>query len=262
MSKLLLASMLCVLSLTLVACDDSADTPVDDRTAGEKVADAGEKAGDALETAAEKTGAVVGEITDDAVRVARDARKEGQEMADDAGLTPSDAQAIHQVIAELAEAAMQPGKFGEIVERLAEPDRARIGDYARKNHPDLVDITAKAAAAWNKTYGQSFDVNDETATFGAGSPITLGGAGKTATVPLGGLTIPFVREPGGWRVDAPDVLTGEGLKNALIQRLDAIGNGITALPKDKADAHRLVAQQVLEAIMTTDQPKSPAVQLR
>ena len=262
MLKLLLASILCIASLTLVACDDSADTTVDNRTAGEKVAEAGEKAGDALETAAEKTGEVVGEITDDTVRLARDARKEGQEMADDAGLIPSDAEAIHEVIAELAEAAMQPGEFDEIVERLAEPDRARIGDYAAKDHPDLNDITGKAAAAWNKAYGHGFDIDDETATFGAGSPITLGGEGKTATVPMGELTVPFVREPGGWRVNAPEALTGEGLKNALIDRLDAIGNGTTALPKNEAEAHRLVAQQVLEAIMTTDQPESPAVQLR
>ena len=102
----------------------------------------------------------------------------------------------------------------------------------------------------------------ETATFGAGSPITLGGDGKTATTALSGLTVPFVREPSGWRIDAPDALTGEGLKNALIKRLDAIGNGATALPKDEAEGHRLVARQVVEAIMTTDQPASPAAPLR
>lgn len=263
MSKILLASVLCAAFITLAACDSSDDATVDNRSAGEKVADAGEKTGNALERAAEKTGEVVGDITDDTVALARQTREQGENAAARAaGALPNDAEALHDVIAQLTEAAMSPGEFGAIIERLAQPDRTRIGDYANKDHPDLADITAKAAAAWKKMYGDEFDIHDETKTFGAGSPITLGGDGKTATAPLAGLTIPFVREAGDWRVDAPDVLNGEGLKNALIKRLDAIGNGITALPKDEAEGHRLVASQVIEAIMTTDQPKSPAVPLR
>jgi hypothetical protein len=259
-------TMLRVFALTAClftpACDDSADTTADNRTPGDKVASAGEKAGEALDKAAEKTGDALGKVTDDTVQLARDTREKGQQAADAAGAVPNDAKAIHNVIAQLAEAATSPGKFGEVVERLAQPDRTRIGDYATKGHPDLNDITGKLSAAWNKTYGHNFDVEDETRTFGAGSPITLGGDGKTATAPLGKLTVPFVREPGGWRIDAPDVLTGEGLKNALIRRLDALANGTVALPKDESEGHRLVAQNVLEAIMTTDQPASPAVPLR
>ena len=257
--RLLLALTLS-LSLTTVACDDSPDTTADNRTAGDKVAEAGKKTGDALEKAAEKTGDVVGKVTDDTVQLARDTREKGQVAA--ANAVPSDAEAIHDVMAQLAEAAMSPGKFGEIVERLAEPDRKRIGDYATKDHPDLNDITGKASAAWNKTFGHNFDIGDETKTFGTGSPITLGADGKTATVPLASMSVPFIREPGGWRVNAPDVLTGEGLKNALIKRLDAIGNGTVTLPKDEAEAHRVVTQQVIEAIMNTNQPASPAVPLR
>ncbi|MDQ3439747.1 MAG: hypothetical protein M3478_05300 [Planctomycetota bacterium] len=259
--RILLALILFV-SVFSIGCDDSPDTTADNRTAGDKVAEAGRKTGDALETAAEKTGEVVGKVTDDTVDLARKTREQGQKTADAAGAVPNDAKAIHNVIAQLAEAAMSPGKFGEIIERLAQPDRARIGDYATKDHPDLNDITGKASAAWNKAFGHNFDVEDETKTFGAGSPITLGGDGKTATVVLAGTTVPFVREAGDWRVNTPDVLNGEGLKNALIKRLDAIGNGTVALPKDEAEAHRLVAQHVIEAMMTTDQPKSPAVPLR
>ncbi len=262
MSKILLASVLYAAFITCAACDDSDDATVDNRSAGEKVADAGEKTGNALEKAAEKTGEVIGDITDDTVALARKTREQGQNAADAAGAIPNDAEAIHDVIAQLAEAAMSPGKFGEIIERLAEADRTRIGDYATKDHPDLNDITGKGSAAWNKAFGHNFDVEDETKTFGAGSPITLSGDGKTATAPLAGQTVPFVREAGDWRIDAPDVLNGEGLKNALIKRLDAIGNGTVALPKDEAEAHRLVAQHVIEAMMTTDQPKSPAVPLR
>jgi hypothetical protein len=142
---------------------------------------------------------------------------------------------------------MQPGRFRDVVERLAEPDRTRIGEYAKKELPDLNDIATKAAAAWQKAYGHAFDIDDETATFGAGG-IMLDGNGKGATVEVAGLQFHAVREPGGWRIDAPDTLTGEALKNALIRRLDAIGNGTTTLPKDEAEGHRLVARQVLEAI--------------
>lgn len=261
--RILLA--LCLLiSLIGLGCDDGADATADNRTAGEKVAAAGEKAGDALNTAAQKTGEVVGDVTDDTVDLARKTRDQGQQAADAAGVNATDAEAIHDVIAQLAEAAMSPGRFADIVERLAEGDRARIGEYANKKHPDLANIVGgKAAAAWKKGYGHAFDINDETATFGAGAaPITLAADGKTATVPFAGLSVPFVRESAGWRVDAPDVLTGEGLKNALIKRLDAIGNGITPLPKDEREGHRVIAQQVLEAIMTTSQPESPAVPLR
>jgi hypothetical protein len=263
MTRILLASLLAVTALTLVvACDDSSSTTTDNRTAGEKVASAGEKTGEALNKAAEKTGEVVGKITDDTVALAKDAKTKGEKVADAAGAIPNDAKSIHNVMAQLAEAAMQPGKFRDVVERLAEPDRTRIGEYAKKELPEFNDIASKAAAAWNKAYGHAFDIKDETATFGPGSPITLSGDGKTATVPFAGTTVPFVREASGWKLDAPDVLTGEGLKNALIKRLDAIGNGTTPLPTDEAEGHRLVARNVIEAIMTTDQPPSPAVPLR
>jgi hypothetical protein len=160
MFKILSAIILATASLTLIACDDAPDTTADNRTAGDKVAEAGKKTGDALEKAAEKTGEVVGKVTDDTVQLARDTREKGQVAADAA--VPSDAEAIHDVLAQLAEAAMSPGKFGEIVERLAEPDRKRIGDYATKDHPDLNDITGKGSAAWHKQFGHNFDIGDET----------------------------------------------------------------------------------------------------
>jgi hypothetical protein len=235
-------------TLSLVACDDSSSTSAGNRTAGEKVAEAGKKTGDVLDKAADKTGEALGKITDDTVALAKDAKDKGERAADAAGAVPNDAKSIHNLIAQLAEAAMQPGKFRDVVERLAEPDRARIGEYAKKELPDYNDIASKAAAAWNKAYGHAFDVKDETATFGPGSPITLSGDGKTATTAMSGTSVSFVREASGWHVDAPDALTGELLKNALIKRLDAIGNGSTALPKDEAEGQRLVAKQVLEAV--------------
>jgi len=253
MIKRLFVSILSiVLTLTLVACDDSSSTTADNRTAGEKVAEAGKKTGDVLDKAADKTGEVVGKITDDTVALAKDAKDKGEKAADAAGAVPNDAKSIHNLIAQVAEAAMQPGKFRDVVERLPEPDRTRIGEYAKKELPDYNDVATKAAAAWNKAYGHAFDVKDETATFGPGSPITLGGDGKTATTAMSGTSVSFVREAGGWRIDAPDTLTGESLKNALIKQLDAIGNGSIALPKDEAEGHRLVAKHVLEAV--TGQP--------
>lgn len=244
MLRLPLAALLLVATTVLAACDDSSSSST---TAGEKVAEAGEKTGEVLDKAAEKTGEVVGKITDDTVALAKDAKDKGERAADAAGAIPSDAKSIHNLIAQIAEAAMQPGRFRDVVERLAEPDRARIGEYAKKELPDFNDIATKAAAAWNKAYGHAFDINDETGTFGAGG-IMLDGDGKGAKVEVAGLAFHAVREPAGWRIDAPDALTGEGLKNALITRLDAIGNGATALPKDEAEGHRLVARQVLEAI--------------
>jgi hypothetical protein len=262
MSKLPFVFLLSLVTVTVVACDDSSSTTGDTRTAGERVADAGKKTGEALDKAAEKTGEAVGKITDDTVALAKDAKDKGERAADAAGAVPNDAKSIHNLIAQVAEAAMRPGKFRDVVERLAEPDRTRIGEYAKKELPDYNDVATQAAAAWNRAYGHAFDVNDETATFGPGSPITLGGDGKAATASMSEVNVSFVRESDGWRIDAPDALTGEGLKNALIKRLDAIGNGSTSLPKDEAEGHRLVARQVLEAITTTDQPSSPAVPLR
>jgi len=237
-------SILTCLAL-VAACDDNA---ADDRTAGEKVADAGRKTGEALDKAAEKTGEVAGKITDDTVALAKDAKDKGERAT--AAVQPSDAEAIHDVIAQVAEAAMRPGDFADVVEMLAEPDRKRIGEYADKKHPDLSNIVGgPMAAAWQKAYGtgRRFDINDETATFGGSTTITLGGDGKNATVVMTDLTIPFVREPGGWRIDAPDGLSGEGLKKSLIQRFDTIAGG--QLPKDEVEGQRMVARQVLEAIV-------------
>lgn len=245
---------LIIACLTLAACDDADDT-VDTRTAGEKVADAGEKAGDALNKAAAKTGEVAGKITDDAVTRAKDAKEQTQRAS--ANAVPSDAEAIHDVIAQLAEAAMKPGQLADVVDRLAEGDRTRLGEYAKAKHPDLSNVVGgRVAAAWRKAYGHAFDINDETGTF-AGSPITLGGDGKSATMLMADLKVPFLREPAGWRIDAPDTLSGEALKNALMAQLDAIAGSDTPLPKDESEGHRRVAHLVLKAILTSDQPRAP-----
>ena len=249
------ALLTCALALCapplLTACDEG-----DAETAGQQVTDAGEKVGDALDTAAEKTGEVLGEATDDTVRATKEIAQETQSAA--AKLAPSDAERIYDVLAEATEAALRPGGFDELVERLASPDRARIGDYATRDHPDLRDVQQQANAVWQKAFADdgAFDINDEAAVFGAGgAQVTLAEGSTRATLTLPGtggaeaVTVPLVKDGGDWRIDAPDSLSGEQLKNALIDRLVAIADHNPSLPTSRPDAGRAVAARVLSAVV-------------
>src|SRR5215213_8612536 len=70
---------------------------------------------------------------------------------------------IHKAFEGLTEAAVTRGGFDDVVERLVDQDRNRIGKYAGKQFNDL-DATADAInKAWKEKYGKDFELEPKEA---------------------------------------------------------------------------------------------------
>ena len=238
----------CVMLLSIVslACDRD-----DGKTAGEKVESAAKQTGEALDAAAEKTGEALGKATDKTIAAAKDASADVKRATTQ--VVPGDAQGIYEVLEDATEAATNPGGFDELVRRLTAADRARIGeDYATKTWPDFDDMAGKVQAKWKTVQGGKLDI-DEKAAFGS-VPVTLDAGGNSATVTLpsagagAAVTVKLRKEADGWRIEAPDTLSGEMLKNNLIARFDDVLRDNPPITGDATAAQRTLAAVVMSAI--------------
>jgi len=140
---------------------------------------AAERAGSAIEHGAEKTGSA---IKHGAEKVG-DALTGNHEAQTAAGQTKS-SEEIHDVMAQVAEAALTKDGLDNIVERFVDADRNRLGT----NKDDLkADDTLNGRIAqfqkdWKAKYNQDFDIKDEDAVYNASfAMITEGEEGKART---------------------------------------------------------------------------------
>jgi hypothetical protein len=118
---------------------------------------AADKTGDALNRAADKTGDAISNTADKT----RDALRE-------AG-PGNNKEEIHDVLAQVAEAAMNKDALDDMVERFVDADRNRIGQNQAALDDDSLD--AKVAALrddWKAKYNAEFDIKDEDALYGQG----------------------------------------------------------------------------------------------
>ena len=118
---------------------------------------AADKTGDALNRAADKTGDAISNTADKT----RDALRE-------AG-PGNNKEEIHDVLAQVAEAAMNKDALDDMVERFVDADRNRIGQNQAALDDDTLD--AKVAALrddWKAKYNAEFDIKDEDALYGQG----------------------------------------------------------------------------------------------
>ena len=127
--------------------------------------------------------------------------------------------------------------------------RANRGIFALNELPDMA---GKVQTKWKQVHGGRLDI-DEKAVFGS-EPVTLDSGGNSASVALpsagagAAVTVKFSKEADGWRIDAPDTLSGEGLKNALIARFNDVLQGNPPITGDAAAAQRTMAAVVMGAI--------------
>jgi hypothetical protein len=73
------------------------------------------------------------------------------------------ADGIRKPIAEATEAALTKKGFDDLVERLVDQDRNRIGDYANQEFTELDGIVDAIRKQWKDKYGHDFDVEEEKA---------------------------------------------------------------------------------------------------
>src|SRR5688572_7806520 len=117
--------------------------------------------------AAKDTASDIGDKTKDAAGNVRDsaAKNLGIGSADQASQHQSkNAEDIHDVMAQVAEAALTKDGLDDIAERLVDADRNRLGqggDDALKNDDSLNNQIEQLAKDWKAKYTDEFDIKDE-----------------------------------------------------------------------------------------------------
>jgi len=200
-STLLSAAVLSIGSIAYVGCDrndtttSNTGTSADRPTAGERVDNAMENAGDATGRAVDKTvdatkdaGDKLANATDRAGDKLRDATNNASDDARTASgrvgegtAAAPDAEGIRDVLAQVAEASLTKGGLDDLVERLVDADRNRIGQTLQKDNADLDGRIDQFRKDWQAKYGQDFDITNEEQAFpNSAFAITQGEIGRNA----------------------------------------------------------------------------------
>jgi hypothetical protein len=170
---------------------------------------------------------------------------------------PSDADVkrIRTVLAETVDAAMTKGGLDDVVERLAAGDRDRIGKYANNSYPDLDGRVAELQGAWRDRFRHDFKMKDDVAAF-TDYRISGDQYHATAIIPAFGkmpaMPVRLVNEgkvANAWRIDIPDGVTGQQLKDRMLTQLTALGQQDQSMwPADMHEAYRVAAYRVFNAL--------------
>ena len=135
----------------------------------ERTADAAKEAGrdarDALSTA--------GRRADDAVDVDVNTNRTGDAtqagargtVAPDGTAAAPDAEGIRDVLAQVAEASLTKGGLDDLVERLVDQDRNRLGQGLQGDNPELDGRIQQFQQDWQAKYNQQFDIGNEEQAF-------------------------------------------------------------------------------------------------
>ena len=239
----------------LIGCDDN-DARTGATTAptvGERVDRGLDKTGDVLDRAADRTGDVVAPAVDDAADRARKAGASIKEGAKDLAADLSGD--VYDLIGDVTEDAVTRNELDDLVENFAAADVKRIGEVREDAFPQLNAEIDAFRQKWQSKYGKDFDIEDDRAVFNF---VTVQGDANdqnraTVTFParagMPQVTVPVVREKGGWRIDVPDTVTAQQLADDLISGLKPINAGTQPLPDDVIEAYRSSAQGTMAAVM-------------
>jgi len=147
------------------ATKDAANNAADaTKNAADNTADATKNAADKTADATKDTGKTIGDKTADA------AHKVGEEVKDAGkkiGVDLSTAGKIKDTLQDTTEAALTKGGFDDLVERLSDADRNRIGKdrFAEQKFDDLDGRIAQFQKDWKAKYNQDFNIKDKDAVF-------------------------------------------------------------------------------------------------
>ena len=141
--------------------------------AGEAAQELGRDARDAAVTAGRKIDNAVDRSADavrDNVNVDVDTRN-AQEAGARGTVAPNgtaaapDAEGIRDVLAQVTEAALTKGGLDDLVERLVDQDRNRVGQGINQTFADLDGRIDQFRRDWQAKYNQEFDINNEEQVF-------------------------------------------------------------------------------------------------
>ena len=219
-------------------------------------------------------GQAVGNAIDKAVNKTEAAMK--LEASDDPA---KNAENIKSVIAQVTDAALTKSGLDDVVERFSKSDRERLDQNkdALKNNTELDGRIAEFQKDWKMKYNQDFKISDKDAVFNNEfAMISQGSEARTASdkilpgdkaleetkndrdfatvkIPASHdkpeITVPFVFETGGWRIDVPDSVDANKLRDNVQNALTKCDEMKDKWPADVNDAYRAVAHSVLIAVM-------------
>ena len=104
-----------------------------------------------------------GEAIDNTGRKAGDAIDRG--VHGQGTVAAPDAEGIRDVLAQVAEASVTKDGLDDLVERLVDADRNRLGQSSLDNNEKLNGIIDQFRQNWKAKYNQDFDISDEDAVY-------------------------------------------------------------------------------------------------
>lgn len=241
----------------------------------------GEKVGNAVDNAADKTGEAAKKAVD----------KTGQAVGLEASDDPAkNVGGIREVVVEVTEASLTKSGLDDIVERFSSADRDRLNQNkdALTNNSALDGRIEQFQKDWKAKYNQDFKIPDRDAIYTPDfAMITQGAEARTAGAqfpadaakPAGdkakearnyaairiaashgkpAVTVPIVHEARGWKIDVPDTVDANKLRDNVQAALTKCDEMKDQWPADVNEAYRGVSHGLLIAIM--DQPMDEKAQ--
>jgi hypothetical protein len=223
--------------------DDPAAKTADNRTTGEKVADAGKQA-------SEKIGQGVDATTREATSAAQKAS---------AALSPSGADkltGVRSTIEGVVQNATKRNNWEAMADFFTEADEKRV----MTGKPDtkaLDDLAENFTKAYRTKFNDAFTVMDADEKFGPDflkitATADANAKEATASLPeshgLPALELRFVDEGGKWKLDIPDSVDAQKLHDNLTKALTDLQD-VNKLPADENQAARHAAHRILAAVM-------------
>ena len=217
----------------------------------------------------------------------------------------SDNKSIRETFEDLTEAAVEENAFDDLVERLIDQDRNRIGKFAHDHAGDLNAIGQRIKTAWHEKYKDNFEFDADTdfkdlpvvrgeitdpkqvathwpvpaVSTGAdaqaiqasarqektsndnpdlNSNIEKGREVAIVTIPashgLPAVNVSLVKELQGYRVDVPNTLSAEQLRDNLVKHMTDVADHPDQWPADRRDAADFFAHHVMMAVYDVNTP--------
>jgi hypothetical protein len=169
----------------------------------------------------------------------------------------ADLSKIYGTLGDTAEAAFTKGGFDDLVERLNTTDRDRIGKVADQKFADLDGRVDQLNKDYSGKYNGKFNL-DDSKVFENWAKVQKTGEDKDktfakVTIPashgLPELTVPMVKDHESWKIDAPDDLSAQQLKDNVLAQVTAIDTMKDQWPGGELEAQRAMVHHVLAAVM-------------
>jgi hypothetical protein len=187
----------------------------------------------------------------------------GMRREDRVLLNNDDLSKIRRTLGDVLEAALTKD-LESTVDYFAKADRDRLDTFAGQHNTATQTQLAEFREGWRARFNRDYDFDaDKIGASVFNYEIVPGVNDKSArvTIPasrgLPAVTLQLVNEgiiTDSWRIDAPDKLSGERLRDGLVRTVSGLSRDRNAWPADETELHRTIAHRVLAALQGAEGP--------